>query len=441
MKLLAMLMMLPVLLFSAVDYTALANDSWTQLPLSGGVVNEAGDVHWACDSTGNAYIFGACSYGGQAGGTHNSDCYRFNLQSGAVTLLSSASNNKLGWTSACQNGIAFDKTRNCLWIGNNTNGTFWKYQCPNGPLTQMASGSGGQPYQTYLVYDNVNDLVYVPSDYTMRIYNCKTNTWKTAVSYPFSTALNWFDMPVCFDSKRGLFVITLAGGYGDTVAAHQVLDVWFYNGGSNGWSKKTPATRPAGFQRDLAYDAVSDKYVYFGGSCPSELWLYDYDSNTWSQVQQKGRAFNDANLSASTWPPARGKHCWGYSTKYNACVNWGGGQWADAACTDYDAGVQPIWIYRLSKTGTGIDASSLKLEEKNEFTVFPNPFHTRTRISFPAAPANLKVFNAAGALIYRCDRNLPGYVDLNAEQWPAGMYFARLLQNGGRSDQRLIVVK
>jgi hypothetical protein len=356
--------------FSAVNYGSLQPDTWVQQALSGGVVNQGGDVHWACDTTGNAYIFGACTYGGQAGGSHNSDVYRFNLQTGGVEMLSNASNNRLGWSSACQNGITFDRTRNCMWIGNNSSATFWKYQCPNGPLTQMAKGSGTN-YQTYCVYDNVNDLVYVPDDYTLRIYNCRTNSWKAAVNWPFS-AINYFDVPCCFDSKRGLFVITLAGPYGDTVTAHHCLDVWFFNGATSTWSKKTPATRPAGYQRDMAYDAVNDKYVYFGGNCPSELWLYDYDSNAWTKVAQNGRSFNDANPSASTWPPARHKHCWAYSPKYNVCANWGGGQWADAACTDYDAGSQPIWVYRLGSGTTGI--SSPRLRESRP-RVSPNPFH------------------------------------------------------------------
>ena len=204
--------------FSVVNYTTLGDNTWVQQALSGGVVSKGGDIHWACDTTGNAYIFGGCTDGGQAGSSHNSDVYRFNLSTGAVEMLSNCANNRLGWKSGCQNGITFDVTRNCMWIDEIGGlsvctgvygGGFYKYQCPNGPLTKMAGGGGC----TYMAYDNVNDLGFAPDAHNLRIYNCKTNTWKTPVNYPFTQPVNTWTVPCCFDSKRGLFVITLTGPY------------------------------------------------------------------------------------------------------------------------------------------------------------------------------------------------------------------------------------
>jgi hypothetical protein len=446
-------------LFSAVDYAALGDDTWAQLPLTGGVVSSAGDVHWACDTSGFAYMFGACSYGGQAGGTHNSDVYRFNLQTGAVTMLSNCANNTLGWTSGCQNGIAFDATRNCMWVDEigglsvctgAYGGGFYKYQCPDGPLTRMAGGGGG----TYLAYDNVNDLVYMPSAYTLKIYDCRTNTWKTAVNYPFPQPVNTWTVPCCFDSKRGLFVITLTGPYDITDPATQVVfDVWFYNGATSQWSKKTPPSHPALYELELAYDTVNDKYVYFGqGSdgvprsvCNSQLWTYDYTANTWTQIQQNGRAYNDADNAASTWPPARHKHTWAYSPKYNACVNWGGGVWADAACTDYDNGAQPIWIYRLSRTGTGIDASTIRLTNQASFFAYPNP--ARDRVSFQLPGLDHQGVSERIVFYDIKGRQVAGFAQTgvsaswNASALPAGTYLARLTRGPAYFEQRLIIMK
>jgi hypothetical protein len=437
-------------LFPAVDYNALGDDAWVQQALSGGVVSTAGDVHWACDTTGNAYIFGACSYGGQAGGTHNSDVYRFNLQTGAVTLLSNCSSQKLPWMSGCQNGITFDKTRNCMWIdeigglsvcNNAYNGGFYKYQCPNGPLTKLAGGGGG----TYLAYDNINDVVFMPDQSNLRIYNCKTNSWKTPATYPFSQPVNTWTVPCCFDSKRGLFVITLTGPYTITNPATEVvMDIWFYNAATNQWSKKTPASHPAMYEQEMAYDPVNDKCLYFGGSCPSELWAYDYDSNTWAQVAQGGRAYNDANRPASTWPPGQGKSAWAYSPKYNVCVSWGGGVWIDAACSEYDNGSQPIWAYRLSKTGTGIDAPTVRLADRTSFSVYPNP--SRDRVSFrlvgpdPAARGSIAFYDGKG-------RQVAGFAQqglcqtLDASALPAGVYLARFVLGTVNMEQRFIIMK
>jgi hypothetical protein len=433
--------------FSAVDYGTLGDDTWVQQPLSGGVVSKGGDVHWACDTSGYAYIFGACTYGGQAGGSHNSDVYRFDLETGQVEMLSNCANNRLGWISGCQNGITFDRNRNCFWIdeigglavcNQAYNGGFYKYQCPNGPLTKMAGGGGG----TYLAYDNVNDLVYMPGGNSLKIYDCKTNTWKTPAAYPFPQSVNTWTVPCCFDTKRGLFVITLAGPYTITNPATQVVfDVWFYNGATGQWTSKTPPSTPEVYEMELAYDEVNDRVVYFGGNCPSELWTYDYDGNAWTQIQQSGRAYNDGSPAASTWPPARHKHCWDYSPKYNACVSWGGGQWADAACTEYDNSGQPIWVYRLSKNGTRIDASTIRMPVQTGFSVYPNPFSSRAAINFTGGPASLKVFDANGRLVYALAPPVWTGSVIRAAGWPAGIYLARLIQGKTVFEKRLIIMK
>jgi hypothetical protein len=189
-------------------------------------------------------------------------------------------------------------------------------------------------------------------------------------------------------------------------AAQVEWDMHFYNLESGQWSTKTPPLTPQIYKGELTYDIKSDRYVYFGGGCPSELWYYDYAYNNWTQVQPGGRAYNDGNPSASTWPPARHKHAWEYCEKYNIHVNWMGGQWADNACTEYDNGVaHPLWIYRLSKDGlTGKEEPSQNATmQEPVIGVYPNPFNPNVNIRIQCKMQNAKckmqIYNINGKMV------------------------------------------
>jgi hypothetical protein len=295
------------LLWADADFAGMEDNSWIRLPKTGGPTFGA-DVHCAIDTAGYMYMFGGCTYGNGAGNSHNNDVYRFNIKTGYVDRLSNCSSNTLNYRGGCQAGQTYDSNRNCVWLTSgfaptcgSGRGGLLKYQCPDGPLTQVNSTGGGHLY----TYDPVNDLIYCPVKWDLKIYDCQADSWET-VSYPFWGGFENFEIPSTCDKKRGLFVITMCAPYSGGDPSQMLTDVWFYNGATGQWSSKTPAVHPDVFKQAMAYDARNDRYVYFGkgpDNANSEVWVYDYDSNTWVKMDRTGKAYNDVNQEASTWAP------------------------------------------------------------------------------------------------------------------------------------------
>jgi hypothetical protein len=238
--------------------------------------------------------------------------------SGEGVRLSNCSNNVWGWRGSCQCGHAYDINRNCIWVsggtnpacGNGQNG-LWKFQCPNGPYVRMADDAGGK----FLKYDPVNDLLYKTDQYKLNIFDCQTNQWLASANYPFSMGweISRALVSCTFDTKRGLMVITMCRPIPNGTPRN---DVYCYNGATGEWHTKSPPEKPSFNEGSLAYDPVNDLYVYFGGgTCPSELWVYSYDANKWTQMPANGRAYNDNDPGSSTWPPYRTQNTWDYSPK------------------------------------------------------------------------------------------------------------------------------
>jgi len=84
-------------------------------------------------------------------------------------------------------------------------------------------------------------------------------------------------------------VIVLFGG-GDDTEEIELNETWIYDYNTDAWTEMTPAADPgprAGHR--MAYDAESDRIILYGGhlkgSPPSQdTWAYDFDSNTWSEM-------------------------------------------------------------------------------------------------------------------------------------------------------------
>jgi hypothetical protein len=273
MKVIATLIIVTASLTSAqINYDTLAENSWMQVQSSGEFPNSGGDVLAAIDTAGNFYMFGGCTYGNGAGGTHNSDIDRVDLNTGEGVRLSNCSNNVWGWRGSCQCGHAYDINRNCIWVsggtnpacGNGQNG-LWKFQCPNGPYVRMADDAGGK----FLKYDPVNDLLYKTDQYKLNIFDCQTNQWLASANYPFSMGweISRALVSCTFDTKRGLMVITMCRPIPNGTPRN---DVYCYNGATGEWHTKSPPEKPSFNEGSLAYDPVNDLYVYFGGgTCPS----------------------------------------------------------------------------------------------------------------------------------------------------------------------------
>jgi hypothetical protein len=444
--------------WSAVDPDTISDNGWARQIFSGTGPGRGGDIHWAMDTAGYAYMFGGCTYGNGAGGTHNADMYRWDLNNGTFIKFASCGSSNGGWAGGCQAAQCWDSRRNVVWyncgFGGPCSGTcgLWKYQCPDGPITRV---SGSAPGGHYYCYDPVNDKIYAPSSaYGISVYDCVTGT-VTSSSYPFSQVMTPVAVPCCVDTRRGLYVTTLGGPYTLTNPATQaVFGVWFYNGATGQWTSKTPATHPEFYKAELAYDQANDKVVYFGtgaDGCQSEVWAYDYDSNTWTQMDPGSRAYNDASPAASKWPPGNGKHAWEYSPKLNTFAFWGGGVWINSACSEYDNGTQPVWYYRYGSGGTPAQKPVRTETVREPLTVSPNPFTGATHITFDAAMlgaagvGSIEIYDAAGRLVTRlaAENTAAGrtFFRFKPDHAQSGVYFLRAECQGRRYTRNLVFIK
>jgi hypothetical protein len=416
-------------------------------------------------------MFGGCTYGNGAGGTHNNDIIRLNLNTGASVLLANCSNNVWGWKGGCQAGHAYDINRNCVWVADGGapvcggQGGLWRFQCPNGPFVRMNEAPGNK----YVVYDRHNDLLYQVNQYDLEIYDCKANRWLTKSQYPFyiGGSVNTYSVPCCYDTLRKLFVMTLLNpAYGN-----ERTDMYFYNGAAGEWHTKYPSQKPGFLQGALEYDPVNDAYVYIGGICTTEVWIYRYESNTWTKMDPGSRAYNDASPQTSPWPPTR--H-WGifdtYSPKHNAFFTWSGGVWGDSHCTDYDNGTrQPFWVYRPPQDGpTAVQNVRLADDaDAPHLRVWPNPFNGTVNISINGVLSGdvetlhpggeclgqtgcnvsthpqVAIYNIHGKMISEIRSAAAGEsaVTWNATGLPTGVYVLRVRINGKTLIKRLFLQK
>ena len=94
----------------------------------------------------------------------------------------------------------------------------------------------------------------------------------------------------------------LFGGMG--ILKGMLEDTWAYDLSANSWMKMAPAQSPPSGYGPMAYDIQSDRVILFmgfidTGTYPdnevykpaSETWAYDYNSNTWVDMQPKDAPF------------------------------------------------------------------------------------------------------------------------------------------------------
>lgn len=461
-------------LTAQVDFDTLAPNTWVQIPTSGQSPTYGVETHLAFDTSGYAYMVGSCSYGGAAGGTHNNDIFRFNVRTGETAEIFTCGTNP--WPGGCQAPQVFDPKRNCVWFGPGwnaacrTSGVLWhpgvayysglyRMQCPSGPIEaiHLDTAIGA----TYMLMDTANDLLigvdhnnYRGAKLTLYDINKKTVTTKTAPS-PFSAVLtDRFHIPCCFDTKRGLVVMTRWGS--DTATA--LTSVWFYSPKTDQWSSKTPATWPHPANVPLVYEPLMDKYVLFGtaragllgiGEWHPELWAYDYDSNTWSQLSRGSCQYDTVQRSKSTWPPPRFyPGSFGFIPKYGVLANWGGSEVGNIPNQKDYGTKQSIWAIKASAAfiGAGSERHHASPKKSLSLSVSPNPFKSRVTFvvsGFSGENAHFLVYDLSGRMI----ADLPGAADKagcaewNASRQPAGIYVVEVRHGAASMTRSVLLVK
>jgi len=152
-------------------------------------------------------------------------------------------------------------------------------------------------------------------------YDCNLNVWenKTPVVSPRPcTHHAW-----AYDSESDRFIL-YGGMWADSTTPSGISTqnmTWAYDYNSNTWTNMNPAINPDqlhGVRMD--YDNESDRIILFGGKFHSssfeeqrdETWSYDYNSNTWT------------NMNPSVAPPRRNRHSLIYHAGWDRIVLFGG---------------------------------------------------------------------------------------------------------------------
>ena len=465
----------------AAPLDTLSSNGWYQAVTRNQCPTQGCDVHAAIDTAGFMYIFGGCVYGNNAGGTHSNEVLRFKVAGdsiGWVDKLYRCNDSRNPWHGSCQAGQCYDSKRNCVWLSNVFGGLgscqsgasatsqLYRFQCPNGPVTRASQRS---MRSNYITYDPVHDkLIGVSSTGSgIVIYDCAADVMQS-VAYPFTNAGRVYEVPCCVDTKRGLFVITQWSRLltkvdvaGDTVldTARLMKDVWFLNTETREWTKKTPPTYPWMWNAELAYDPVHDKYVYFGrtyscrwGAKVSEVYVYDYDSNTWTRMPENGRSYNSSNPAQSTWPAIRTKHSWEYSVKSNAFVTWGHTTYGDCDDPLYsdDNLKTPLWLYRLDTAqASGVNKKVLAGPVSPSLTVSPNPFNTTVKIAgsrqrLADSDIGIIIYDINGKIVYELSATsyqLSAGITWSAAGLSPGLYLVRARVGSRTLEKKITLLK
>jgi len=143
-----------------------------------------------------------------------------------------------------------------------------------------------------------------------------------------------------------------------TVVVFGRRDTWAYDPAADTWQQMNPETTPKyRYASLMAYDAESDRIVFFGGglsptNCWDDTWAYDYNTDTWTEMQPE------------VSPPDRGFHGMVYVPENDRILLWGG-------TTDPDVVDLRVWAYDYNtNTWTTQEAPSDAPEQRAGLGLF-----------------------------------------------------------------------
>ncbi len=240
------------------------------------------------------------------------------------------------------------------WIYDITDSSWTNMQTPNPPSGRSLHSMAYLGGDKVLLYGGNNG-----SNETW-IYDYSDNTWtqKTNETTPLTTYGS--NMSYLKYGKVLLF-----GGYGGLDNNGRNNETWIYDLSTNTWSKQHPVNDVAPAAREgygIAYMG-NDSIILFGGGLwnyqnNNETWLYDYNTNTWTQKQSavspSGREYfgmaSIGNKKAVVYSGASGSdETWVYDLTTD--------QWTEKT---YQY-LQPSSRYGLSLVETSMNGSSLPI--------------------------------------------------------------------------------
>jgi N-acetylneuraminic acid mutarotase len=165
----------------------------------------------------------------------------------------------------------------------------WTEMTPHGSPTGRNFGG--------MAYDSESDRIILFGGYTSNAdtsvwaYDYNSDSWEHMPLEPGSTPgfLDWVKMT--YDEKADRVIL-----YGGLSEKGETQDkTWAYDYNTNSWTELKPAVNPGPLiEFAITYDSAADLVVMFGGQIndlfdklSNQVWTYDYDTNTWTDVTPK----------------------------------------------------------------------------------------------------------------------------------------------------------
>jgi N-acetylneuraminic acid mutarotase len=117
---------------------------------------------------------------------------------------------------------------------------------------------------------------------------------------PETQPSNQAGMAAAYDSESDKIIAYFSTRLSTSASSglERLSQTWAYDVQSNSWTNMEPETAPFGLMgARMAYDSESDRVILFGGAdftqfpgSPyfQETWAYDFNSNTWQQMEASG---------------------------------------------------------------------------------------------------------------------------------------------------------
>ena len=138
-------------------------------------------------------------------------------------------------------------------------------------------------------------------------------------------------------------------------------DTWAYDPAAGAWQEMNPEAQPPRlWSSRMAYDAESDRVIFFGGGTGAatsfdDTWAYDHNTDTWTEMQPAVR------------PPARAFHGMDYDPENDRILLWGGHTLPGVSDLR-------VWAYDYnSNTWTTQEAPLNAPEQRNGLGLFYHP--------------------------------------------------------------------
>ncbi len=119
-------------------------------------------------------------------------------------------------------------------------------------------------------------------------YDFNTNTW--ADMNPLVNPSGRAEIPIVYNSKIDKIFL-----YGGRTGIYETSnEIWLYDFDNNTWEQKFPSFTPrAKFGYSIGYDTKNEKVILFGGvtgfwSFTNETWEYDFSNNDWRNRNATG---------------------------------------------------------------------------------------------------------------------------------------------------------